>query len=112
MLPRVSKIVTTVLLVVTLGGCGWMPWHDSEPETHPGVPGYVALGDAAAVRAALLEQHRQWRGVPYRMGGTDRNGLDCSGFTQLTFRQRFGVCLLYTSPSPRDRTRSRMPSSA
>ena len=25
---------------------------------------------------------------------------------------RWGVCLLYTSPSPRDRTRSRMPSSA
>ena len=24
----------------------------------------------------------------------------------------FGFCLLYTSPSPRDRTRSRMPSSA
>ena len=29
-------------------------------------------------------------------------GADCSGVT----------CLLYTSPSPRDRTRSRMPSSA
>ena len=26
--------------------------------------------------------------------------------------QRLLVCLLYTSPSPRDRTRSRMPSSA
>ena len=25
---------------------------------------------------------------------------------------KFGGCLLYTSPSPRDRTRSRMPSSA
>ena len=25
---------------------------------------------------------------------------------------RFDACLLYTSPSPRDRTRSRMPSSA
>ena len=25
---------------------------------------------------------------------------------------RLGGCLLYTSPSPRDRTRSRMPSSA
>ena len=24
----------------------------------------------------------------------------------------YGLCLLYTSPSPRDRTRSRMPSSA
>ena len=27
-------------------------------------------------------------------------------------RRRFSTCLLYTSPSPRDRTRSRMPSSA
>ena len=27
-------------------------------------------------------------------------------------RHRFQLCLLYTSPSPRDRTRSRMPSSA
>ena len=27
-------------------------------------------------------------------------------------RKRDGICLLYTSPSPRDRTRSRMPSSA
>ena len=27
-------------------------------------------------------------------------------------KQWFGDCLLYTSPSPRDRTRSRMPSSA
>ena len=32
--------------------------------------------------------------------------------TENTFDARFRVCLLYTSPSPRDRTRSRMPSSA
>ena len=29
-----------------------------------------------------------------------------------TQNTRHGACLLYTSPSPRDRTRSRMPSSA
>ena len=28
------------------------------------------------------------------------------------FSQKFGTCLLYTSPSPRDRQKSRMPSSA
>ena len=32
--------------------------------------------------------------------------------TVLDFRYNSNVCLLYTSPSPRDRTRSRMPSSA
>ena len=29
-----------------------------------------------------------------------------------SYEALFGPCLLYTSPSPRDRTRSRMPSSA
>ena len=33
------------------------------------------------------------------------------GLTALV-RMKVGPCLLYTSPSPRDRTRSRMPSSA
>ena len=28
------------------------------------------------------------------------------------FEASYNICLLYTSPSPRDRTRSRMPSSA
>ena len=32
--------------------------------------------------------------------------------TSNKFIGRCGLCLLYTSPSPRDRTRSRMPSSA
>ena len=39
------------------------------------------------------------------VGGTQ--GAD--GFARLVLT---GGCLLYTSPSPRDRTRSRMPSSA
>lgn len=29
--------------------------------------------------------YQQWRGVPYRMGGTSRAGLDCSAFTQLAW---------------------------
>ena len=36
-----------------------------------------------------------------------RLGVYCLGFHDQTT-----ICLLYTSPSPRDRTRSRMPSSA
>jgi formate hydrogenlyase subunit 3/multisubunit Na+/H+ antiporter MnhD subunit len=34
------------------------------------------------------------------------------GLAVACFVKVFGICLLYTSPSPRDRTRSRMPSSA
>jgi len=34
------------------------------------------------------------------------------GHTYMTYQPLYPHCLLYTSPSPRDRTRSRMPSSA
>ena len=45
-------------------------------------------------------------------------GFDCAGEIEKYLKERsrtYGntkTCLLYTSPSPRDRTRSRMPSSA
>ena len=39
----------------------------------------------------------------------DRAAIDFMG---RPLSQVLGACLLYTSPSPRDRTRSRMPSSA
>ena len=38
--------------------------------------------------------------------------VTASGATFAAFPQWYATCLLYTSPSPRDRTRSRMPSSA
>ena len=56
--------------------------------------------------------------VKQRGGHTMRRLLDqknLSGITEITVgyltNKRY-PCLLYTSPSPRDRTRSRMPSSA
>lgn len=37
----------------------------------------------------LYELHRQWRGTPYRYGGSSRNGIDCSALIQNGFRQHF-----------------------
>ena len=43
---------------------------------------------------------------------TDRSDAYHGESVDLESRAMFIICLLYTSPSPRDRTRSRMPSSA
>ena len=42
----------------------------------------------------------------------DRSIIIVDEFQNLNFHELDSICLLYTSPSPRDRTRSRMPSSA
>ena len=49
-------------------------------------------------------------GVRFRFG-LDDNDVLLRGFSSAVRRQR-QICLLYTSPSPRDRQKSRMPSSA
>ena len=49
--------------------------------------------------------------VPYTEATTDGPGRAESIITAVV-PEITGRCLLYTSPSPRDRTRSRMPSSA
>ena len=53
----------------------------------------------------------------WKLGKTVQAGDDFGQFMQIFFTRiviagLFLACLLYTSPSPRDRTRSRMPSSA
>lgn len=54
---------------------------------------HVDLGNTPQVKEALYQQFRQWRGTPYRLGGMDRDGIDCSGLVYLTFRNRFGILL-------------------
>jgi probable lipoprotein NlpC len=51
------------------------------------------LSDSIVVVAQLNEQLRQWYGTPYRYGGLDRGGVDCSGFVYRTFSDRFDMQL-------------------
>lgn len=66
-LARLSLLTLTALL---LGACGSAP------------PRPLAYDSAAVVQAA-----RAMVGVPYRYGGADRSGFDCSGLVQYSFRR-------------------------
>jgi len=95
-------------------GIGWLP-----------LGGYVKISgmiDESMDKEAMAEEPKEWefRSKPawqrliIMLGGVTVNFiLAVVIFIGLVFN--YGetyICLLYTSPSPRDRTRSRMPSSA
>lgn len=97
-----SRLLSACLIcTLLLGGCSGMRARHSEATPPVLGAARVPLGDTAAIRQSLLEQYQQWKGVPYRYGGANREGLDCSAFVQITYRYRFGVEL------PRDTSAQR-----
>jgi cell wall-associated NlpC family hydrolase len=51
----------------------------------------------ASVSEILMSQFEAWRGVRHRFGGSNRQGVDCSGLVQAIFREAFQVALPRTS---------------
>ena len=66
---------------------------------------FLKGGDEGGLEAAKEQLKQKWESLV--AGGKVALEWAGKGFTRL-----YDSCLLYTSPSPRDRTRSRMPSSA
>lgn len=96
---RSSQIVLSLLFGITLVGCGSSPYsgntryYQSSATTLSG-----PLSETEhEIRAALLQQYQEWQGTPYRLGGVSRAGIDCSGFTQVTYRSRFNQYLPRTT---------------
>ncbi|WP_420849928.1 NlpC/P60 family protein [Otariodibacter oris] len=52
-----------------------------------------SVADPIFVISSLSEQQEEWKGTRYVLGGTTKNGIDCSAFVQITFRELFGLNL-------------------
>ena len=114
------------------------PWRDAEPDTHPDAPYVVRIKSPETGVTVIHDQVQgdvtikndqlddmvllRSDGTPVYMLAVVVDDYDM-GITHVirgddhlnnAARQMmiYNACLLYTSPSPRDRTRSRMPSSA
>ena len=47
--------------------------------------------------ATLYETVNSWLGVPYKYGGTDRDGIDCSAFVGTVYKKVYGKSLRRTA---------------
>lgn len=80
-------------LIALLGGCAQSP-VDSQSNPAP----VVGRADNSHwIITELYRQYQQYRGTPYRYGGNDQRGLDCSGLVKLTFAERFDRSLPRTT---------------
>ncbi len=83
-----KKAITFILLILTLASCG--------TKKH-------AVSTSKAARAAEVMANLKsrdlyrfitaWTGVKYRLGGLDKQGIDCSGFALILEKEIYGLTL-------------------
>ena len=84
------------------------------------VPGTLSIGAAVMERVIIeLVRSADWSAGVVLVNGHGGNRVPVEQAVRVLHAEQRrvlawwpNICLLYTSPSPRDRTRSRMPSSA
>lgn len=74
--------------------------ESSEPDLKASLAEEAVESDARGVsmiEERLRAAERRWHGTPYRWGGTSTEGVDCSGYVKVTYRDEFDLDLPRTT---------------
>jgi cell wall-associated NlpC family hydrolase len=52
---------------------------------------------ADSVEQRILEEYQRWKGTRHQLGGSGKDGIDCSGFVQAVYQDAFNINLPRTT---------------
>lgn len=101
-----KKSVTHLFIVsvaaVILTACGSSRSTGSYKPAELSWPSKSETTAMAPQSQALLSAAHEWLGVPYRYGGNDRKGIDCSGLVLQVYKDALGIKLPRNSREQHD----------
>ena len=90
---------TTLMAVIALAvSCAT---HPKPPVTTSRPIKTVIDKNTGKTEKALRDEYRRWKGTKHKMGGTDKNGVDCSGFVWAVYKNVFKLDLPRTTKAQR-----------
>lgn len=84
---KVVKLLILYGMVVLVSACSSQPKRAEHTQQHYNTP----------ENAPFLAEYKKWQGVPYRLGGTNYSGVDCSAFVQAVYKDAYSVSLPRTT---------------
>ena len=91
-------LISVIIMLAVISGCASTSPKNAKASKHQtAVTNTPKKLSKTNVKQLLTQQHRNWKGTPYKLGGNSKNGIDCSGFVHITFKQRLGLNLPRTT---------------
>ena len=94
MTKRILPYALVLTVCAILSACGSSK-KNSSYQPRPADRTVVRFGEqkspSSTYSVALLDEARSWLGTPYKYGGEDRDGIDCSGLVLQVFKNAIGV---------------------
>lgn len=84
-----------ICLLVLLSACGSsqsVRLNNESSDTRP-----ISPAASEAIEARILDLYADWENTPYRLGGSDRRGIDCSAYVKEVYDSAFGIDLPRTT---------------
>lgn len=93
--------VQALRLIILISGIGCCIFNGCAPLQPVSAPSarttsdtaYLDPADSRKILDVLYQQIEAWEGVPYRLGGLSKKGVDCSGFVYMTYLTHFNIRL-------------------
>ncbi|PSU34065.1 NlpC/P60 family protein [Photobacterium lutimaris] len=90
-----KKLSLSLALTIWLSGCSSSPDSagsdansEAQQTNHPRYE-FVEMNVPINQSPSFDSVYQQWRGTPYRLGGTSKAGIDCSAFVQVGLAEVF-----------------------
>lgn len=94
---RILSTTICLSLALILGACSTKPKPASQSTQATPARAKITIPDHPNTRQEVWFQAFSLVGTPYRYGGSDRNGFDCSGMVQYVYQQATQTALPRTA---------------
>ena len=92
------RSIVLLIILSTMAACSSIQPQDTPKNVEViQTSSTVDFRDGSTLKSKILKQYDEWYKTPYRMGGLSKRGIDCSGFTYVTFRSELGCTLPRTT---------------
>lgn len=88
---KLSIVLSLTLLLVACSASSEKNRNDLAHTLKSSQDEFESMVNSLDTKEKIMSQYANWKGVKYRLGGSTRKGIDCSGFVQLTFKEKFGI---------------------